>query len=232
MVSNYKFLDIFKGLYIETAPVPRKGSLIKVDTPSAVMVVYYHTAEHDSLGFGYYLSTNSADVSGYIHDYSTSKFFNTMNQEQFQDSLVYIQPTGGTKVKINLPSLSTWKDSTNYAINKATLTIYADTLTTDFKRYGVPSLLYLKIINDDGQEEFPKDANLSIYYYGGLYNSINGSYSFNITQHLQEIITGDKHNNGFYLVHGLRNGAPERVVLKAPGSSRPMKFEVAYTRYK
>jgi hypothetical protein len=232
MVSNDKFLTVFKGLYVETAPVNRKGSLIKVDSPSAVLVVYYHTAEHDSLGFGYYLSANSAYVSGFVHDYTSARFFPNMNQEQVQDSLVYLQPTGGTKVKINIPALSTWKDSANYAINKASLTIHVDTLNSDFKHYEIPQLIYLKIINDDGTETFPKDANQSIIYYGGIYNSLNGTYSFNITQHLQEIITGEKHNNGFYLVSAERNLSPKRVVLKGGNSSRPMKFTVTYTRYK
>jgi hypothetical protein len=232
MVSNNKFLSVFKGLYVETAPVNHKGSLIRVDTPSAVMVVYYHTAEHDSLGFGYYLSTNSANVSRFAHNYTNSRFFSTMNQEQVRDSLVYLQPTGGTKIKINIPSLSTWKDSANYAINKASLTIHVDTLMSDFKRYEIPTLLYLKIINDQGQEEFPKDANLSISYYGGVYNPITATFSFNITQYLQQIITGEKHNHGFYLVHALRDASPKRVVLKSGSSSRPLKFDVSYTRYK
>jgi hypothetical protein len=232
MVSNDKFVSVFKGLYVETAPVNRKGSLIRVDTPSALMVVYYHTAEHDSLGFGYYLSANSANVSRFVHDYTNSRFLNNMNKEHVQDSLVYLQPTGGTKVKINIPSLSSWKDSANYAINKASLTIHVDTLISDFRRYEIPTLVYLKIINDNGQEEFPKDADLSIAYYGGAYNPIKGTYTFNITQHLQQIITGEKHNNGFYLVHGLRDASPKRVVLKSGNSSRPMKFDVSYTRYK
>lgn len=241
MVSNDKFLTVFKGLYIEAAPVNRKGSLIRVDSPSSVLVVYYHTAEHDSLGFGYYLSSNSAYVSGYLHDYTNTSFFNYMDQEQIQDSLVYLQPTGGTKVKINIPSLDVWKDSTNYAINKATLTIHVDTLMSDFKRYEIPSLLYLKYITDAGTEEFPEDAKQSFSYYGGVYNYLDGTYSFNITQHMQLVTVGKKlsdgtymkiNNNGFYLVSALRNGSPKRVVLKGAISSRPMKFEVSYTRYK
>lgn len=243
MVSNDQFLKFFKGLYIETAPVNHKGSLLRIDTPSSVMVVYYHTAEHDSLGFGYWLSANAADVSRFTHDYSGTSFYNHLNQEQVQnqDTLVYLQPSGGTKIKINIPSLSAWRDSLNYAINKATLTVHVDTLMSDFKHYEIPSLLYLKYIDDKGQEQYPVDAQQSITYYGGVYNPIDGTYVFNITQHMQLVTQGKKqtdgsfvrlNNNGFYLVAALRNGSPKRVVLKGQSSKRPMKFDVAYTRYK
>jgi hypothetical protein len=232
MVSNDKFVTVFKGLFVETAPVSRKGSLISVASRSGVLVVYYHTAAHDSLGFGYYLTPNSADVSGYTHDYSTTKFFANMNQDNVQDSLVFLQPTGGTKVFIKIPTLSAWKDSTNYAINKATLTFHVDTLTSDFKRYEMPVNLFLKIINDDGEEELPKDAGQSLVYYGGIYNSTYGTYTFSITQYLQQIIAGEKRNNGFLLVHPERNLSPKRVVLKGAKSSRPIELEIVYTRYK
>jgi hypothetical protein len=232
MVSNDKFVTVFKGLLVETAPVSRKGSLLRVDSPSGVLVVYYHTAEHDSLGFGYYLSPNSADVSGYVHDYSATKFFANMNQDNEQDSLVFLQPTGGTKVFIKIPTLTAWKDSANYAINKATLTIHVDTLMSDYRRYEIPPNLYLMIINEDGQEEFPQDAQQSLVYYGGIYNSTYGTYTFSITQYLQQIIAGEKRNNGFLLVHPERNLSPKRVVLKGAKSSRPLELEIVYTRYK
>ena len=238
MVSNDAFLKVFKGLYIETAPVSNKGSLMLVDAPSGALVVYYHTAEHDTLGYAYNLSNNSADVSGYVHDYSTTKFFPHMNQEITQDSLVYLQPTGGTKVKVNMPNLTKWKDSTNYVINQATFTVHVDTIMTDLRRFQIPPLIYLKIINDNGDEEFPKDGELSLSYYGGVYNSLTATYDFNITQHLQQIITGEKHNNGFYLVQPGRNISPKRVVLKGGHSTNghssfaPMELKVTYSRYK
>jgi len=238
MVSNDVFLKLFKGLYIETAPVSAKGSLMLIDAPSAAMVVFYHTAEHDTLGYAYKLTNNSADVSGYVHDYSTTQFFPHMNQEIIQDSLVYLQPAGGTKIKVNMPNLSKWRDSTNYVINQATFSVHVDTIMTDFRRFQIPPQIYLKIINDNGDEEFPKDGELSLSYYGGLYNSLTATYDFNITQHLQQIITGEKHNHGFYLVQPGRNISPKRVVLKGGDSTNghrsftPMELNVTYSRYK
>jgi hypothetical protein len=238
MVSNDKFITLFKGLFIETAPVSQKGSLLQIDAPSAALVVYYHTAEHDTLGYAYKVSGNSANISSFFHDYSTTKFFPHMNQEIIQDSLVYLQPTGGTKIKVNMPKLSSWRDSTNYVINKATLIVHVDTIATDMRRFEIPPQIYLKVINDNGDEEFPKDGELSLSYYGGIYNTLTATYNFNITQHLQQIINGEKHNNGFYLVQPGRLISPKRVVLKGGTSSRgtssatPIEFDVTYTRFK
>lgn len=232
MVSNTEFLKVFKGLYIETAPVNNKGALMLIDAPSAALVTYYHTAKHDTLGFAYKVTNNSADVSEFLHDYSMTKFYHNMNQEINQDSLVYLQPTGGTKVKVNMPKLTDWKDSVNYTINKATLIVHVDTIMTDMRRFEIPPQIYLKIINDNGDEELPKDGDLSLSYYGGVYNRFTASYNFNITQHLQQIITGERHNNGFYLVHPGRNISPKRVVLKGGSSKTPMELDVTYTRFK
>lgn len=238
MVSNSVFLKSFKGLLIETAPLSRKGAIMKIDGNSSVLVLHYHTAAHDTLGFAYRVSENSAKVSGYIHDYSNTAFFANLNKQTGTDSLVYLQPTGGTKVLVNIPSLAKWKDSTNYIINKATLSFRIDPVLSDFTRYEIPPQIYLKYIGiskDDALHEkeiFPSDADLSATYYGGFYNSRTQSYDFNITQHFQQVIKGLKNGDKLYLVAADRNTSPSRVVLKSGFSSKPILLNVIYTRFK
>ncbi len=232
MISNDVFLETFKGLYIEAEPVGRKGALVGIIHNSAELSMNYHTDTKDSLSFSYKISSNSAVVPGFVHDYSNSAFFSNLNKEQVQDSLLFIQPLGGTKVKVNVPSLTSWADSSDYLINKATLYFHVDTLLTDMQRFGIPSRIYLKIIDSDGDEVFPKDSELSSSYYGGYYSSESATYSFNITQHLQQIIDGEVSNTTFYLVHSDRNGIANRVVLKGGTSSLPMELLINYTRYK
>ncbi len=238
MADNDVFTTVFKGLYVGAAPVPHKGTLLSVDAAASMIVLFYHDAAHDTLGFAYRVTANSANVSSYNHDYTSARFKPNLDEEVNSDSLIYIQPTGGIKSKIMVPSLSTWKDSTNFVINKASLTFHADTITSDFRRYPMPDRLYLKVITDAGEEVFPADSQLSSSYYDGVYNYTNGTYSFNITQHLQELIIELNkpipllHNNGFYLVHSDRNNSARRVVLKGFGSSKPVELNVTYTRYK
>ncbi len=236
MVNNEEFVNVFKGLYIGATPINRKGTLVSVNASASMIVLYFHDAVSDTLGYAYRVSANSANVSGFNHDYTLARFNQNLNKESNNDTLIYIQPTGGIKSKVYVPSLSKWKDSTNYIINKATLTFHADTIMSDYRRYSMPDRIYLKVINETGEEEFPADSQLSSSYYGGYFDYTTATYSFNVTQHLQQLIkglnSGTMHNNGFYLVHTERNYAAQRLVLKGFNSSKPVELNVTYTRYK
>jgi hypothetical protein len=83
-----------------------------------------------------------------------------------------------------------------------------------------------------GVEAYPADSQLSSEYYGGFYDALTATYSFNVTQHLQQLIKGTIKNTGFYLVHSDRNGTLQRVGLKGQGSTLPPELNVTYTRYK
>jgi len=239
LASSDLFLKVFKGLYIRSTPISRKGTLVSIiNAPMANttesnprIFLYYHDAKSDTLSYGCEITANSANVASYVHDYSNARFNPNLNKENNTDSLIYIQPTGGIKSKILVPSLSTWKDSANYAINKATLTFHADTIMSDSRRYEMPKRLYLTL-DSLGTEIFPADSKLSSSYYGGFYDATTATYSFNVTQHLQQIITGKKQNYAFYLVQSERNFSAKRVVLKGLGSSKPVELNIAYTIYK
>lgn len=240
MTSNDEFLKVFKGLYISSSPLSRKGAMVSIiNSPvpntgefKPTIVLYYHDAKKSDTLSIYQVTENSANVASYVHDYSRARFYPNLNKESNTDSLIYIQPAGGIKSKILVPSLSTWKDSANYAINKATITFHVDTITSDYRRYAMPPRLYLMALDSTGTEVFPADSQLSSAYYGGIYNSASATYSFNVTQHLQQIIQGKIKNDGFYLVQSERNFSAKRVVLKGLGSSKPVELNIAYTIYK
>ncbi len=232
MTSNDEFVNNFKGLYIAPTQISRRGTLVNINTSSSMIVLYYHDATKDTLGYAYRVTANSVSVASYVHDYTASRIKNNLDKENNLDTLLFIQPTGGLKSKIVVPSLSTWKDSANYTINKATLTFHVDTILSDSRRYPIPSRLYLKILTTTGEETFPADSQLSSSYYGGFYDATYATYSFNVTQHLQQLIQGTIENTGFYLVHSDRNSTGERVILKGLGSTLPVELNVAYTRYK
>jgi hypothetical protein len=242
MTSNDEFLKIFKGLFISSTSVSRRGTMVSIyntqlSTSTSIetrplITLYYHDAKSDTLGFNYYATDNSANVASYAHDYTLARFNPNIDKPINPDSLIYIQPTGGIKSKILVPSLSFWKDSANCAINKATLTFHVDTIISDYRRYSMPSRLYLMAIDSTGTEVFPADSKLSSSYYGGFYDSTTATYSFNVTQHLQQLIAGTIKNQGLYLVPSDRNSSAQRVVLKGLGSSKPVELNVTYTRYK
>lgn len=236
MINNDSLLTVFKGLYISSMPVDRRGTIVSVE--ASAVTLYYHdpVLKKDTLVFDFVMTENAARVSDYNHVYSLARFFPNLDKPYNTDTLVYVQATGGIKTKIMVPSLSLWKDSSNYLINKAMLTFHVDTIMSDYRRFAMPDRLYLKVITGNDEETFPTDSKYS--YYDGVFNYSKATYSFNLTQHLQELIKElnspepKLENKGFYLVHSDRNNSPSRVVLKGPDSSKPVELNITYTLYK
>jgi hypothetical protein len=75
------------------------------------------------------------------------------------------------------------------------------------------------------------DANEGDSYLGGSYNSTTQEYRFNIARYIQQVLTGEKNNNGLYLLAGNGSINANRVVLGGAGSSTlPMKLNITYTK--
>lgn len=237
MVDNDSFLQYFKGLYVEVQDMNEEGgSLVSINTLAfgSNLTLYYQNTlegqEEDSLSFIYRINRNSARVSRYEHDYSATDFYPNLDSEVNQDSLIYIQALGGLHSKIKIPGLENWRDSSNIVVNKAELVFTVDTSLSDISHFGIPTSLILGAIDENGNEYYPVDYTTYSDVYGGIYDEENETYSFNITNHFQQIINGDKENYGFTLYPSGRNYLPGRVILKGATSNVGIRFEVTYTK--
>jgi hypothetical protein len=244
MINNDVFLEFFKGLYVETEKESNEGgallSLLAASTDEyqgSALVVYYNNDENinadepDTLYNAYVITEFSARVNSFTHDYSGTAFESNMNQDNSEDSLIYVQPTGGLKSKIIIDNLSSWKDSVNMAINKAELVFQVDTLASEMEKYPPPSQLLFTFIDEDGEEYLPIDYSFSPDFYGGALNREDYTYRFNITQHIQQIIDGEVDNYGFFLTSAWKNSQANRVVLKGSGSKTGIKMVVSYSKF-
>jgi hypothetical protein len=234
--DNLKFLQYFKGLYLEATDLAQGGSIMKVYSIAAGsgLYLYYHNSDKDSLSFKYSINTNSARVSRFTHNYSTTVFAANLDKQVVQDSLIYLQTTGGLRSKILIPNLGTWSDSTNFTINQAELIFQVDSTVSDVKKFLPPEQLVFTAIDKDGKEYLPSDASFSPTYYGGTYNSVDKTYRFNIAKHMQEVIekkTG-KENYGFYLSSAFRAATYRRVVLKGATSKTGIRLNITYSKIK
>jgi hypothetical protein len=237
--SNDAFISKFKGLYVEAGDLNSGGTIMKIKSVAAGsrLALYYRT-EKDTLKNLYKINSNSARISRFAHDYSKTNFASIIDKEDTQDSLLYLQTTGGLRTKILIPNLGTWKDSTSFAINKAEIIFQVDSVESDLKQFTPPEQLVFSAIGVDslGQEikYLPKDFEFSQTYYNGIYNSIDKTYRFNIANHMQDVIehVKDKDNLGFYLATSLPSATTRRVVLKGPGSKTGIKLEVTYSKIK
>ena len=232
--DNDKFLQYFKGLYVEAGDLNQGGAIMKIFTLAAGsnMSIHFHTIKTDSLRYVYNINDNSARVNRFAHNYSNTAFAANLDKTDVQDSLIYLQTTGGLRTKILIPDLGTWSDSTNFAINKAELIFQVDSTITNLTKFVPAEQLVLTAIDKDGKEYFPSDLAFSSLYYGGTYNSKDKTYRFNIAKHMQEVIEKKKENYGFYLSTAYRSSTFRRVVLKGATSKTGIKLEIAYSKIK
>lgn len=236
MVDNDAFLNYFRGLYIETEKITGRGGILMLETISnndidgSALAVYYHNNELDTTYHPYIISKFSARVNSYSHDYSQAVFYNNLNKETVEDSLIYIQPTGGLKSKIYIDYLSNWKDSAKYiAVNKAEMVFQVDTIASDIHKYPPPNQLLFTFVDKNGGNYLPVDYAFSPSFYGG-YLLKDYTYRFNITQLFEQIIDGTVDERGFYLTTVNKNSEASRVVLKGSTSKTGIKFNITYTK--
>lgn len=239
--DNDKFLQYFKGLYIQAEDLNTGGAIMKINmiaqkntiAHGSYLVLHYHNSEKDSLYYSFSINTNTARVSRFTHyDYSTAKFVANLDKEVTQDSLIYLQTTGGLRAKILIPDLGNWSDSTNFAINQAQLIFQIDTTVTDITKFEPPTQLVLTALDKDGKEYLPSDVAFSSGYYGGTYNSKDKTYRFNIAKHMQEVIEKKKDNYGFNLSTAFRSATFRRTVLKGATSKTGIRLEITYSKIK
>jgi hypothetical protein len=241
MVNNEVFLNYFKGLYIQSETISQGGAIVSLELiptssfPGSALVMYYHN-DADTTSQAYYITSFSARVNSFRHDYSPTAFYQNLNKETVMDSLIYIQSTGGLQSKIYIPGLENWRDSSRIAINKAELIFHIDSTASEFRKYPLPDQLLLTYINDNGTEILPQDHAFYSLYYGG-YLQADFTYKFNITQHLQSILTRKpdgtgylNNNNGFILTPYNKNNEMRRAVLKGSTSNQGIRFVVTYTK--
>jgi hypothetical protein len=243
--DNDKFLHYFKGLYIEANDLDQRGTLMKI--LGSGLIMYYHT-DKDTLTYTYKNNTNASRVSRFVHDYSTAKFAANLDKEQNQDSLIYVQTTGGIRTKILIPNLGIWAklipemannpDTTRLTINKAELIFQLDTIFSEPKKYAPAEQLVLAVIDSVGKTYLPSDHTFAPAYYGGTYNALDRTYRFNIAKHIEDVIASNKKNSkkhknyGFYLETAYKNSTSRRVVLKGATSKPGIRLEITYAKIK
>ncbi len=242
MANNDAFLQYFYGLVVESEQQTSPGGNILTleaaynnEWQGSALVVYYKNDEvggaDTTLWYPYLVSPFSARVNSIEHDYSGTAFEANLNVDAGEDSLIYVQATGGLKSKIYIEGLSTWQDSANVAINKAELIFQVDTLLSEVDKYPPPIQLLFTYINDKGEENLPADFWFSSGFYGGFLNTSNYTYRFNVTQHVQQIIDNQIQNNGFFLTTARKNSEANRVVLKGSNSETGIKLVITYSKF-
>lgn len=236
------FKAAFKGLYVKSAPVSQTGVIASInltDNVNSLLQLYYHNATmpEKAMRYDYYVTSSDAYFNHIDHDY-------TQGSPEFVDQLInaqtakgqeklYLQCMGGIRARVRFPNLEHWGDSLeggHVVINEAKLVLPVTEGSVD-SVFKLPSTLVLLGINTDSTTYLLPDYYEGTGYFGGTYNSKDGTVTFRISEYLQSIMLGRKDNVGLSLgINGAAYNA-HRMLINGPDApiGKKMKLEVTYS---
>jgi hypothetical protein len=234
--SNSSFREYFKGLAIipdDIATGPGQGSLLYFNFYANISRInlYYHNDEEDSLSYRITLNSTSNARFAHFDHFGYDQASDLFRQQLIQgDSilgkdLVYLQSTGGVKVKIEFPYLLNLVRDNNIAINEAQLIFYNQ---DPDGIYPAPEKLALYGKNDSTLF-YLDDQSESDDYFDGNYNEPR--YRFRISRYIQEVLLGEESNIGLYLFTTGASTNASRVILNGPlAPANKMELRLIYTK--
>lgn len=236
MEDSETFQEFFNGLFIQSQPVYEDGAIVYFGLSSAFskLSLFYSNSEQDSLRYDYIITTTTATVNKYEHEYnSASPDFKSqvINGDTLLGSQkFYAQGYGGVQSIIKFPNLIEWARLGNVAINEAKLVLPA---YPDDEFFEAPNQMSLLKIEEDGIGIPLIDQSEGDAYFDGKYNESRDMYEFRITRYIQSLISDTTlPNQGLYLFLFGGSVHPERYIFKGNqngADSTGIKLEILYT---
>ncbi|HRW21221.1 MAG TPA: DUF4270 domain-containing protein [Bacteroidales bacterium] len=227
--DNNSFNEFFKGIYVSVDDQPADGSILYANLLSeeSKMTLHYN----DSLEFNFLINSSCARINMFNHDYSyaSSELNAVLDDTITPNQISYTQSLSGPKIKILIPELGSFADSTNVAINKAQLII---NVASD-NQFAPPPKMTLVSINNEGLNEFLTDYKVNTTYFGGELNETQYTYTFNIPFYLQELLLDNSLlNNGLYLYpQDNRVSANRARIFGGADLDNPMQIRIMYSKF-
>ncbi len=231
--TNSAFLNVFKGLQIKpqfsSAPPLGTGAILYLNLQSKytrLTVFYKDTAEKS---YEFLINNDCARTTGFSFNRSGTSIF--YNDSVNGDNLLFIQSMSGVKTKIKIPFLGKFVENGRVAVNKAEIIFNLE--DNSELPYPPHFNLYLSSIDSSGLPGFLLDQFEGADHYGGDYNATSKQYVFNVTRHIQYLLTnyyeGKNLNFGMYLMAGGKSVNANRTILKGNKNTNPLKFKISYT---
>lgn len=228
--SNENFVDYFRGLFIKVESVANYGSVgsggfLYLFPPGSGtrLSVYYNDSSRIQFPVD---ADNSVWVGRHEHDYSSAiSVFNPSDGE----NILLVQPLSGSKVKIHIPYIKNFNADKSIAINKAELVLPVYESYTG--NIPVPDQLLLSRKDENDSLYNLADYIQSSGANGGTYDSDKKEYKFNITLHLQSVMSGLVDNDTLVLESANKQTRGNRVAFY--GTQNPInrvKLRIYYTK--
>ncbi len=243
--NNEEFLDVLKGLRIKMTPkgIYTDNLLLYVNfaASNTGLTVYYHDRLDSVLSYNFILNERSTAAAAhsnfYRHTYAgtpLSAFENNAADSISGQEKLYLQPLGGTFVKLRFPDLSAWsKQHPHAVIHQAKLILpVADDASNDAP---ANRLLCYRYHENDSVTLVPDliDGVLSSAF-NGYYDKSSKQYVMRISRQIQQVVSGITKDCGLAIYIDARRTAANPVVLN--GTSKTLanhvKLEIIYSETK
>lgn len=193
----------------------------------AHILLYYR----DTQSFAFTFSGSSKIItSGKTGPYPAAVQTQLNNQNQGY-ATTYIQSLSGLKTHIRIPHLLNLTSGGNIAVNKATITFYVDQTANTTNFTAPPRLNLFRPANAGSKRNFVL-ADATTVAFGGLYNQATGSYTFNITRHVQNLLNSkvlEEKDLNYGLFLTLPTAEPV-LAARAAIDQTKTKVEITYTK--
>lgn len=228
------FISITKGFSLTLASGAQTMATVNLAATATRITMYYHTPSTKDLRYNFIINSGAHQFMNYSHNYSGSVIQPLANhsvQSLAGNQKLYLEPMGGTKVRLNLqPFLDTFR------IKHPTAVIhYAELIMprADEADTIVPERLLAIKRTASGSSAYVTDANVltNPYTYSGFdgyFNRDKQYYRLRITQHLQEMLRSGK-DYGTDIIIDARRSTAFRTIINGYGASNPVRIEYIYT---
>lgn len=234
--KHTNFVNAFKGLYIKAEDLGlNQKSMYYFDLTNTVnhLSIHYHNTEKDSLKVGFYNDSYTPRYNHFENDYTLAselrkiKFLNdTLNQ----DSVFYVQGLGGVYGLLKLEDITNWLDSMPVVINRAELIIERENSVLLPEDSILSSIaIYVPTSSSSGVKKIVDYASFPATF-GGSFVKAKNHYSFNITLHLQQVLTGDVASKELVLESPNIYSEANRVILRSGNHRRKIRLALTYTK--
>lgn len=228
------FLSITKGFSLTLADHSERLVTLNLAATATRITMHYHTPTADSLRYNFIINSSARQFMHYQHDYTGSviaPIANRSAQSLSGDQKLYLEPLGGTKVRLNLqPFLDTFR------VKHPTAVIhYAELVMprADASDTSMPLRLLALKRSAEGSSAYVTDANVltNSYTYAGFdgyFNRDKQHYRMRLTQHLQELLRTGK-DYGTDIIIDARRSSAFRAILNGNNTDNPVRIDFIYT---
>ncbi len=243
LTSYQDYRGFFKGFYITVEDNENPGSVVYFNlrsTLSRMRIHYSYILDFDTIATSYSFPLYEQFGRRYSHfdnfDYAHASE-EIKNQIIQGDTVAGMQRTfvrsmSNFRTKIWLPELEDLIENTSgqIAINSARLYLPIDdeVIQDDF---GFARNLVLLKEDENGEIINLSDFEYGIIYFGGALNENKKEYFFNVTRHVQKVLSGEIPNYPLYVRVSNSFGNASRAVIRGPSvENNPMRLEIKYTQ--